>query len=178
MSPSRHVLVALLAAAAACDTPPATPVTQAASSAKVAPSGVRTPVFADRLKQATFERGSARLKSIRDALLSPTLSSAQTTELGFECASLRADQKALAAEPDPIVGRLIADIDRTCGLDVPLAASYVELHGIETKRASHDSVKSDCFGLKVALGDFGRPYLSNPLVTEVAGKFAAWCNLE
>jgi hypothetical protein len=140
--------------------------------------GGRMPVFADRMKQVPFERGRARLESIRETLLSPTPTSGQLTALGFECATLRAEQRALATEADPIVIRFVADVEKTCGLDVPLAASYVELHAIEAKRLAHDSVKSECLGLKVALGDFGPQYVSNPVVSEVGGKFAAWCSPE
>jgi hypothetical protein len=138
-------------------------------------SGTRMPTFADRTKQVPFERGRARLDSIRTTLLSSGLSVAQTTQLGFECASLRSEQKALAGEPDPLVIRFIADVGKTCGLDVPLAASYVELHAIEAKRQANASVKSECFGLKVALGDFSAEYLSNPDVSAVGGRFATYC---
>jgi hypothetical protein len=133
-------------------------------------------VFADRTKQAPFERGVKRLEGIRSALLSPTLGEAQTTELGFECASLRADKDAVASETDPIVRRFIADVGRMCGFDVPLATAYVELHAIEVKRLSNGSVKSECFGLRVAMKDFGPAYKENPQVTEVAAKFTAWCS--
>ena len=174
MTLSRSLLLVLLALAPGCDEPPVHTVTPA--SAAAVPLSVRMPVFADRMKQVPFERGRARLESIRATLLSPSLASAQTTMLGFECASLRAEQKALATEADPVVIRFIADVERTCGLDVPLATAYAEIRSIALKRQSHASVKSECFGLKVAIGDFGAQYTSNPQVAEVGGKFAAWCN--
>jgi hypothetical protein len=165
--------LALLASFAACDSPetqatPATPLTVS----------TRAPVFADRTKQVTYDHGKARLGTIRTILLSPGLSPAQATELGFECASLRSDRNAVAAEQDPIVVRFVADVDKACGLDVPLAAAYAELRAIDAKRASGGSLKSECLGLKVALGDFAPKYLSNPQVTEVGGKYATWCRSE
>jgi hypothetical protein len=176
MSLPRWSLLALSFLAAACDTPP-TPASaaNAAGSAHV-PVAVRMPVFVDRMKQVPFERGRARMESIRASLLSPSLSQAQTTALGFECASLRAEQLALAKETDPLLARFRADVDKTCGLDVPLATAYAELRSIEQKRQSHLNVKSDCLGLKVALGDFGAQYTSNPMVAEIGGKFATFCN--
>jgi hypothetical protein len=74
--------------------------------------------------------------------------------------------------------RAWADVDKTCGLDVPLAASYVELHDIENERHDGQSVKTSCFGLKVALADFGAVYKDNPVVTDITRKYAAWCNVE
>lgn len=109
-------------------------------------------------------------------MLSRSLSPAQATQLGFECASLRSDQSAVAKEPDPLVLRLVADVDKTCGLDVPLAAAYAELRAIDAKRAAGGGWRSECLGLKVALGDFAPKYLSNPQVTEVGGKYATWCS--
>jgi len=172
----RIVPLALLALAcsAGCDTTetqetsPATPLTVSA----------RAPVFADRTKQVTYDHGKARLGTIRTILLSPGLSPAQTAELGFECASLRSDRDAVAAEQDPIVVRFVADVDKTCGLDVPLATAYAELRAIDAKRVSGASLKSECLGLKVALGDFAPKYLSNPEVTEVGGKYATFCRSE
>jgi len=135
----------------ACEPPPA-PATPAAPAPAAAPStAARAPVFTDRKKQATYERAAGRLESIRAALLSPNLDEAKTTELGFECASLRADKDALATETDPAVRRLIGDVTRMCGMDVPLATAYVELHAIEIKRLSNGNVKNECFGLKVAM---------------------------
>ena len=145
------------------------------AAAATVPLSVRMPVFVDRTKQVPFERGRARLESIKSTMLSTSLAEAQTTMLGFECASLRAEQKSVANEPDPVVVRFIADVERACGLDVPLATSYVELRAIALKQKEHGSVKSECFGLKVAIGDFGAQYTSNPQVAEVGGKFAALC---
>jgi hypothetical protein len=173
---AKILLVVLSAWVAACDPPPATPSARAPSApAPAASSGSRMPVFVDRKKQTPFERGRARLLTIRDALLSPSLSEAKTTELGFECASLGAERLALAAETDPLVDRFRADAQRTCGLDVPLATAYVELHAIELKRLSNGGVKTECFGLKVALRDFAAEYVDNPTVTEIKGKYDAWC---
>jgi hypothetical protein len=165
----RLTVLAGLALACACDEaaspPPTAPVTGVA----------RAPVFADRTKQVPYDRGRQHLGKIQAALLSPGLSSAQASLLGFECASLRTDQKALVTERDPIVDRFRADVDKLCGLDVPLATAYAELRAIDTKRASGASLKSECLGLKVALGDFMPQYLSNPQVTVVGGKYATYC---
>jgi hypothetical protein len=163
----------LLPASMSCDTPPDSPPA-ATATAVVA----RNPVFTDRSKQTNFDHGKARLGTIRTILLSPGLIPAQATELGFECASLRADRNAVSAEQDPIVVRFVADVDKTCGLDVPLAAAYAELRAIDAKRGSGSSLKSECLGLKVAIGDFAPKYLSNPQVTEVGGKYATWCRAE
>jgi hypothetical protein len=111
-------------------------------------------------------------------LLSPDLSPARATELGFECASVRSDQRALETEPDPLVSRFIADVDKTCGLDVPLATAYSELRAIDAKRSSGASVKSECLGLKIAIGDFAPKYTSNPAVAQVGGRYATLCHTE
>jgi hypothetical protein len=138
----------------------------------------RAPAWADRTKQATFDRGLARLAALRTVLLSPELSPARASELGFECASLRSDQKALATERDPLVSRFIADVDKTCGLDVPLAAAYSELRAVDAKRSSGASVKGECLGLRMAIGDFAPQYTSNPAVTQVGGRYATLCHTE
>jgi hypothetical protein len=162
--------VASLFLLAACDTPP-----EGAGPGPATVSVVRAPVFVDRTKQVPYDRGLARLGTIREVLLSPGLTPAQATGLGFECASLRSDQSAVSKEQDPIVGRFVADVDKACGLDVPLATAYAELRAIDAKRAAGASLRSECLGLKVALGDFAPKYISNPLVTTVGGKYATFC---
>jgi hypothetical protein len=161
--------------ATGCDEPP--PVTPTSSVASP-PAAPRAVVLVDRSKQVPLDRGRARLGTIRETLLSRGLTSAQATGLGFECASLRSDATALAKEPDPLVARFLADVDKTCGLDVPLAASYAELRAIDAKRSTGTSLHAECLGLKVALGDFAPKYLSNPAVAAVGGKYATWCRSE
>jgi len=157
--------------ATGCDAPP-----EGASAGAVSVTVARDPVFADRTKQAVYDRGRARLGTIREVLLSPGLTPAQATGLGFECASLRSDQLAVSKEQDPLVGRFVADVDKACGLDVPLASAYAELRAIDAKRGSGASLRSECLGLKVALGDFAPKYFSNPAVTAVGGKYATFCH--
>jgi hypothetical protein len=166
-------ILALPSIALACEAPPGNK-----SSAPAMPSTLRAPVFVDRTKQVPYDRGQARLGSIRATLLSPALTPAQTSALGFECASLRSEELALAREGDSIVLRFIADADKTCGLDVPLAAAYAELRAMEAKRGSGASLKSECLGLKVAIGDFAPKYLSNPMVAAIGGKYATYCHAE
>ncbi len=174
-------IVVAAASIAACETPPAASPSQAAqgtpSGATPSPAwdGGRAIVFTDRKKEAVYQRGMARLAAIRKALMGAALSSAEASALGFDCASLRADQDALRTEEDPIVQRFIADVTMTCRLDVPLAESYAELRDLEQHRQKNESVKSSCLGLKVALGDFGADYRENPTVTQIASKYAAYC---
>jgi hypothetical protein len=147
-------------------------------SLPIGTAGLRDTVFADRTKKAPYDRGRARLDKIRSVLLATSLTEAAASTLGFECASLRTDQKAVAGETDPVVGRFLADVDKTCGLDVPLSTSYAELRAIDAKRGSGASLKSECLGLRLALGDFMPQYLSNPQVTVVGGKYATLCPSE
>jgi|HubBroStandDraft_1064217.scaffolds.fasta_scaffold374688_1 hypothetical protein len=164
----------VIALVAGCDTPPP----ESSASVAASPAVQRAPVFVDRTKQVPFDRGRARLGTIRTVLLTPGLTPAQTTGLGFECASLRSDQLAVAKEQDPIVVRFVADVDKLCGLDVPLAAAYAELRAIDAKRAAGGNLHSECLGLKVALGDFAPKYLSNPAVATIGGKYATYCHAE
>ena len=151
------------------------PITPATEAPTTAPA--REPVFVDRTKQADYEKGRAALAEITQALAAGVDARA-TTELGFRCASLRDKEKSLASETDPLVGRFIADVEKTCGLDVPLASARAEIREIEAKRAqdASASVRGECLGLKLAVGDIGPAYADNPDVVEVGGKYATYCS--
>jgi hypothetical protein len=159
------------AAVAACQ-----PEESVAGAASPETQPAREPVFSDRTKQADYDHAVAAVADVRRALAGG-LDPRATTELGFRCASLRTQEKGLATESDPLVGRVIADIEKTCGLDVPLASARVEIAQIERKRAEdgHASIRGECLGLKLAIGDVGAPYASNPDVADVGGKFAQYC---
>ena len=158
----------MLALALACDAPPA--------RAPEAQGPEREVVFSNPQHRAPFERardGVRWMKSIFGKLMTPEL----VTELGFRCADLRADQHLLAKEEDPLVQRARADVDLLCGLEVPVASARMEIERIEMKRRENPgaNVKRECTGLKLALGDIGSQYASNPMMGELAGKFATLC---
>jgi hypothetical protein len=53
----------------------------------------------------------------------------------------------------------------------------MEIDRIEKKRREDPSanVKRECIGLKLALGDIGPQYADNPMMGELAGKYATLC---
>jgi len=136
----------------------------------------REAVLSSPANKAEYDRGRALLGSL-DALRGSAMTEALATDLGFKCANLRASAKALMEERDPLVWQFRSDVDRTCGLDVPLACALFDVDRIEKKRAGQAgaSVKGECLGLRLAIGDFGSAYLDNPDVVAVAGKLATYC---
>lgn len=140
----------------------------------------REPEFADATKRADYDRGREILAAMRK-LAGSDMTLELTTDLNFKCADLRGVQKSLAKESDPLVSRVIADIEKMCGLDVPLAAAQLEVALIEEKqKRAHAAgetvdVKRECLGLKIAIGDLGAQYTSNPDVVAVGGKYATLC---
>jgi hypothetical protein len=139
-------------------------------------AAAREPVFAVPSKKSDYDRARAIFREI-DGLRGATMTEALATELAFKCSNLRAAQTSLAGERDPIVWRVRSDIDKTCGFDVPLASALFEIDRIEKKRAGAPdaSLKSECLGLRLAIGDIGSAYIENPAVTQVGGKFSAYC---
>jgi hypothetical protein len=166
-------LLAIVSSFTACADapPPATPT-----------APLREPEFADHTKRAEFDRGRKILAEMR-ASTGHEMTLSLASELGFKCADLRGVKKSLAAEKDPLVSRVIADVDKMCGLDVPLATAQLEVQTIEEKRrrsanaggAERPDVKRECKGLEIALGEMGAQYTSNPDVVEVGGKYAEYC---
>ena len=140
----------------------------------------REPTFTESARRADYDRGLEILAAIRKHAGSE-MTLELTTELSFKCADLRGIEKSLAKESDPLVSRLVADIEKMCGLDVPLAAAQLEIAIIEDmQKRAHAAgetvdVKRECVGLKIAIGDFGAQYTSNPDVVTVGGKYATLC---
>jgi hypothetical protein len=154
----------------ACEPPPAPPQ---------GPSSVpdqREPVFATPRSKAVYERGVNGLAAL-DAQRGTAMTASFATDLGFRCAGLRDQQKMLASEQDPLALRLVSRIDKTCNFDVPLASALFEIERIDHKRASDPGaeLKSECAGLRLAIGDFGSRYLENPKVVDVIGKDLGYC---
>ena len=148
-----------------------------ASSNVTSEAPARRPVFADRTKEADYDHARATLAEILQAG-ARGIDSRQATELGFKCASLRGSEKSLASEQDPLVVRLVADIGKTCGFDLPVATAKVEILRIEARRKTEGpavNVKGECLGLKLAIGDIGSVYLSNPDVVDLGGKYPTYC---
>ncbi len=152
----------------------ARPATDAPGSAGAGTA--REPVFADRTKEADYKEARRRLFAIL-AAGQRGIDPKQGAELGFECASLRTPEKSLAGEQDPLIQRLVADIEKTCAFDLPLATAKAELLVIVKKKKADASAstRSECLGMQIALGDIGGVYASNPDVVEVGGKYATYC---
>jgi hypothetical protein len=168
----------VLASAASCYELPEEAGAKDPATQPSAQPAAREPTFADRSKRDDFDRARASLAELQ-RVLATGLDSRQTSALGFQCASLRSLQKSLLSESDPLVGRVVADIEKACGFDVPLASAQVEIAQIEAKRKADGpsaNVKGECLGLKLAIGDIGSAYSSNPEVADIGGKFAAYCS--
>lgn len=166
-------LVALASTSACNESPP-----------PAVPAGpAREPEFAEHTKRADYDRGRKILAEMR-AHTGSEMTLSLASELGFKCADLRGVQKSLAHERDPLVSRVIADIEKMCGLDVPLATAQLEAESIEAKRkrsasaggAERPDVKRECKGLEMAIGAIGAQYTSNPDVVAVGGKYAEYCS--
>ena len=176
MKPVSHAAViafAVIAFLPACNEAPAPAV----------PTGpAREPEFAEHTKRADYDRGRKILAEMR-AHTGSEMTLSLASELGFKCADLRGVQRSLSRERDPLVSRVIADIEKMCGLDVPLATAQLEAESIEAKRkrsanaggAERPDVKRECKGLEIALGAIGAQYTSNPDVVAVGGKYAEYC---
>jgi hypothetical protein len=154
----------------ACEPPPAT-----ARGPSPVPDS-REPVFASPRSKTVYERGVSGLAAL-DALRGTAMTASFATDLGFRCAGLRDQQKSLAGEQDPLVLRLVSRIDKTCNFDVPLASALFELERIDNKRSTDPGadLKSECAGLRLAIGDFGSRYLENPKVVDVIGRDLTDC---
>jgi hypothetical protein len=172
--PGLGQLVVGCCALVACEPPPA----PTASPARV--DETREPTFVRQESKTVYERGVSGLAGL-DALRGTSMSYAFATDLGFRCAGLRDVQKGLAREQDPLVLRLLARIDKTCNFDVPLASALFDIERIEHKRAAdpgadpRSTLRAECAGLRLAIGDFGTRYLENPKVVDVIGKDLAYC---
>jgi hypothetical protein len=163
------MLVPFALAAVACDS--TEPAKHPKSRAKE-----REPVFAVAAKKDDYERGRRGLGAI-DAMRGSTVTEAMATDLGYKCADLRSIDRSLAGEHDPLVWRLRTDIEKTCDLDVPLVSAMFEIDRIEKKRAREPgaSLRGECLGLKLAIGDIGSSFVENPAVVAVGGKFSTYC---
>ena len=136
----------------------------------------REPVFTVASKKDDYERGRRGLGAI-DAMRGSVMTEAMATDLGYKCADLRSIDRILTSERDPLVWRLRTDIEKTCDLDVPLVSAMFEIDRIEKKRAREPgaSLRGECLGLKLAIGDIGSSFVENPAVVEVGGKFSTYC---
>jgi hypothetical protein len=152
------------------------PSDQAGAARPTAKARGREPQFTVPADKAVYARGRAGMAAI-DALRGSVMTESLATDLGYKCADLRSVRQALAAERDPIVWQLRSAIDKTCGLDVPLASALFEIDRIEKKRAAggEPSIKGECMGLRLAIGDVGQAYLDNPAVLDAGGKMAVYC---
>jgi hypothetical protein len=163
--------VALVSLVLGCDAPP--------SHAPSANVPDRPVVLRNPSHRAAYERardGVRSMKSQFGTVMTPEF----VTELGFRCADLRGDARALASEDDPLVQRAKADVELLCGLEVPVASARMEIDRIEKKRREDPraTLKRECIGLKLALGDIGSQYADNPMMGELAGKYATLCPAE
>jgi hypothetical protein len=169
-------VLALALLAGACDEAAAGAGARRARAAAVPAAPTREPVFAAHANKADYDRGLAGMRSM-NSLRGTVMTEAIATDLGFKCADLKAVAAKLAAERDPLVFKLRADIDRTCSFDVPIACARLEVQAIERKRASDPGATFDreCSTLKLAIGDTGSGYLQNPAVLEVGDKYLTYC---
>jgi len=141
-----------------------------------APGPEREVVLADPRHRVAFDRardGIRAMKSLFGTAMTPNLA----TDLQFKCADLKGARATLEHEDDPLVQRVRADVDVLCGLEVPVASARLEIARIEEKKENDyaANVKRECTGLKLALGDLGPQYATNPLVVDLGAKFATLC---
>jgi hypothetical protein len=158
----------LLALPLGCEEPPAKAPVQAGPEREV--------VLKSPQHRAPFDRARENVRWMK-GLFGKVMTPELVTELGFRCADMRGDARLLEAEDDPIVQRARADVELLCRLEVPVASARMEIERIETKRRENPgaNVKRECTGLRLALGDIGPQYASNPMMADLAGKFASLC---
>jgi hypothetical protein len=161
-----RVLAAVLLAACEPEAPPKA----------AAPTPEREVVLTNPQLRPAFERARDAVRAMK-ALFGKPMTPELATDLQFKCADMKGAKAKLEREDDPIVQRVRADVDLLCGLEVPVASAKMEIARIEQKKKedSDANVKRECTGLKLALGDLGPQYATNPLVVDLGAKFATLC---